>query len=45
MAKFTETVKSVWGKVVNFFKKVGSAIANFFKTVWGKIVALFQKKK
>ena len=44
MANFKETVKNVWGKVVNFFKKVGTAIANFFKTVWGKIVSLFKKK-
>ena len=33
MANFKETVKTVWGK-----------IANFFKTVWGKFVGLFKKK-
>ena len=55
MANFKETVKNVWGKVVDFCKKAWTAIvtfckkawtavANFFKTVWGKIVSLFKKK-
>ena len=44
MANFQETVKNVWGKVVDFCKKCWTAVANFFKTVWGKLVALFTKK-
>lgn len=44
MAKFTETVKNVWGKIVEGCKKAWAAVVNFFKTLGGKIKALFAKK-
>ena len=55
MAKFTETVKNIWGKVVEFFKNLGAkiveiakkvwtAVKNFFATLVEKVKALFAKK-
>lgn len=44
MAKFTETVKNVWGKVVEFCKKAWAAVVDFCKALVEKVKALFQKK-
>ena len=44
MAKFTETVKNVWGKVVEFCKKAWAAVVDFCKTLVEKVKALFAKK-
>ena len=44
MAKFTETVKNVWGKVVEFCKKAWTAIVDFCKALVEKVKALFAKK-
>ena len=44
MAKFTETVKNVWGKVVEFCKKAWTAVVDFCKALVEKVKALFAKK-
>ena len=44
MAKFTETVKNVWGKVVEFCKKAWTAVVDFCKALIEKVKALFAKK-
>ena len=44
MAKFTETVNNVWGKVVEFCKKAWTAVVDFCKALVEKVKALFAKK-